>query len=186
MVVLRKTKKVSHTKTIILGTLAVLILLGAATIAFRQFTKNNQPSASTTRTATSDGINFDPPTQEEQEAGDKKKEEISKGTDQPSPPPSANGADVLITYGDVYAGNVEVGAYIANIFEDGGTCKLSLKKGTVEHTATSQGVKNVSTTNCPALSIVTNKLSPGVWAATVTYTSPTISGTSKAKDITVQ
>lgn len=185
MVVLRKNKKVSHKKTYILVAVALFIVAGAAIMAFRQFTKNDQPSASTVRTSERDTINFDPPTQEEQEAGDKKKEEITKEPAPSTPPPAGGTADVLITYGDVYNDKVEVAAYITNVFEEGGTCKLTLKKGTTERTTTTQGVKNVSTTNCPAMAIATNTLSPGVWTATVTYTSATLSGTSKAKDITI-
>jgi hypothetical protein len=107
------------------------------------------------------------------------------GTAAVSPPP-ADPADVAtdtakpasaalqITYSgtDPAGDGVAVGAYVAGLIEDGGTCAMTL---TLDgHTASVQtdGLADASTTSCGRLVVPFSKLSPGTWTAEVTYSSP--------------
>lgn len=176
----KKTPHKKHLLLLIIGTLVVGIL---SVLAYWLITtRNQQPPASTT-----DYTNYSPPTVEEQKAGDEKKTEIDPKNETPPDIPPANTAEahVIITFADLYQDNVEVGARVANVFEDGGSCKLTLKSGSAEQTVTVAAVKNVSSTDCPTMSIAKSKLSPGAWTATVTYTSSSHTGTSEPKTITV-
>jgi hypothetical protein len=101
-------------------------------------------------------------------------------------PPPANPADVAtdtakpasaavqITYSsaDQSAQGVAVGAYVAGLIEDGGTCSMTLTHAGHSASATSQGAADASTTSCSQLLVPFSDLSPGTWAVDVTYSSP--------------
>ncbi len=103
-----------------------------------------------------------------------------------SPPPE-NPADVAtdtavptqaalqITYAgpDEVAGGIAVGAYVAGVIEEGGSCALTLSKDGQSATAESEALPDAATTSCGQLVVPFSDLEPGVWTAEVTYTSPT-------------
>lgn len=176
-----KNKKLRYKNKLILGVL-IVAALGIGALVYTKFISNHSPRA--TKIA-ANGVNYGPPTDEERKAGDNQKDTIGQQQEQPEPSTPAGTAQVSLTYGDVYGDGVEVGAKVTNLLEEGGTCTLKLSKAGKEVTTSVQAIKNVSGTDCPAMIIATNKLSSGVWGATVAYTSAAASGTSKAKDINV-
>ncbi len=107
-------------------------------------------------------------------------------TTAPISPPPENPEDVAtdtavptlaalqITYAgpDDAAGGIAVGAYVAGLIEEGGTCALTLSKGGESATAESEALADASTTSCGQLVVPFSELEPGTWAAEVTYTSP--------------
>lgn len=80
------------------------------------------------------------------------------------------------------AGQVEIDAYVAGVFEDGGTCTMTATQGSQRVTATSTGYKNVSQTSCHNIILDKSKFaSGGTWTVTVEYSSNTAEGTSQAQ-----
>ncbi|MGY1858397.1 hypothetical protein [Modestobacter sp. SYSU DS0290] len=111
-------------------------------------------------------------------------------TDPPATPtdPAAGEADVFVTasYWDAAERTVTVRSEVPGVVEEGGTCTLTLTRddGT-SATATREGVANVSTTSCGALSIAGDQLAPGAWTAVVGYRSGTTQGSSEPVQVDV-
>jgi hypothetical protein len=80
---------------------------------------------------------------------------------------------VVVTYSgwdDALAG-VEVGAYAAGTAESGGTCTLTLTKGSDTASAEAPAEPDATSTSCPGLVVPGSKLSSGSWTAVVSYES---------------
>ncbi|MDZ7744503.1 MAG: hypothetical protein U5K77_01955 [Candidatus Saccharibacteria bacterium] len=80
----------------------------------------------------------------------------------------------------------ELAARVPSIFEDGGTCELTLKSGSKEVKATSTATRNVSDVSCGFIKVPLSKLTPGKWTAIVEYSSEVASGLSDTKEVTVK
>ena len=107
------------------------------------------------------------------------------GTAAVSPPP-ADPADVAtdtakpasaslqITYSgtDEAGEGVAVGAYVAGLIEQGGTCTMTLTLDGDKASVTTDGLPDAQTTSCGQLVVPYSELSPGTWAVDVTYSSP--------------
>lgn len=95
-------------------------------------------------------------------------------------------ADVHLTYVtfDASSGTVQASGFVAGLIEDGGTCTLTLTKGTDLVTATSTAGADATTTSCGLL-----ETSPGIaagnWQAVVAYSSPRASGRSQVAEVAV-
>jgi hypothetical protein len=88
-------------------------------------------------------------------------------------PGSRTSVDVVVTYSgwdDALAG-VEVGAYAAGTAESGGTCTLTLTKGSDTASAEAPAEPDATSTSCPGLVVPGSKLSSGSWTAVVSYES---------------
>jgi hypothetical protein len=109
-------------------------------------------------------------------------------TDTPAPTEDA-GADVsprLTYYGwDATAGGVEAGGIVMDVVESGGTCTLTLTKGSTTVDESAEAVDNVTSTSCPAMTVAGDRLSSGTWLATLSYESGTSQGTGDAVEIQV-
>lgn len=143
--------------------------------------QNNQPNN------TKNGINYAPPTEEEKQEAVQHKQDISQKIDPQSKPSSnpasdSNQASVVITSLFVENGKVRGAGIIGNIFEEGGTCTLTLTKGSEKLSGTSQGIQDVNKTTCPPIYI---KASGGQWAAVMSYNLQGVSGTSPPQTINV-
>ena len=107
------------------------------------------------------------------------------GTAAVSPPP-ANPADVAtdtakpasaavqITFSgtDEAGEGVAVGAYVAGLVEQGGTCTLTLTLDGKTASAQSEALPDAQTTSCGQIVVPFSDLSPGTWAADLAYSSP--------------
>lgn len=131
-------------------------------------------------------VNLDPPTEEEkQQAQNRKDEIVTQSESQSSPPVSPDGkkqVTPVITSADENA----VRAYIPGIIEDGGTCTATLaKSGSQTVTVSSEGVANVSQTVC-APSISDKNLSSGQWSVVLSYSSSKSGGKSAAYPLEIK
>lgn len=97
------------------------------------------------------------------------------------------GLGMVITYASVEktTGDVVVGAYVAGLVENGGTCSVVLTQGGAAPHATSQGTADASTTDCGELRIPAASVSPGTWKATLSYVSPAGGRGAKASGVTM-
>lgn len=109
-------------------------------------------------------------------------------TDPPAPIEEA-GEEVtpqLTYYGwDDAVGGVEAGGIVMGIVESGGTCTLTLTRGSTAVDVSAEAVDNVTSTSCPALTVAGDRLESGTWQATLSYTSESFRGVGDAVEVEV-
>ncbi|MDZ7786326.1 MAG: hypothetical protein U5L95_04370 [Candidatus Saccharibacteria bacterium] len=178
---MKKTKK-NYLKIGLLTILLPLVLVGG--LAYWHYTNQNRT------TANDESIDLDPPTKTDLQETEEHKEKLA---DQPKPseetettPSDNKQVKPQVTSWGQSDANFELAARVPGIFEDGGTCELTLKSGSREVKATSTAARNVSDVSCGFIKIPLSKLTPGKWAATVEYSSETASGISDTKEVTVK
>ena len=151
--------------------LLVLFLELNGTTDFYQKPKTSTPMAE------ENPINYGPPTEEEQAAGDKQKEEIVRKAEENSALP--DNATVAIVDANQYDQEVEIRAFATNVVADG-QCIITLQQGNQTVTKTVDAFADASTTPCINLSIPRDEFkSDGEWAVTVEYRNDTIKGSSQ-------
>lgn len=163
---------------------AVLVLLGLL-LAFWQLDllpgSNKQPAAD------SDGtVNYDPPTEEEQQSGDRQKEKIEKERLDP-PAPSGQQVKPFITDAGQYGNQIEVRSYVPGIYEAGGTCTVTFTKGSATLSRSVKGLEDATTTRCSVVIVPRSEFPfSGSWSVVVKYQSAKYGGSSDTKQIEVK
>jgi hypothetical protein len=184
-------KNKNHTKKIILVLLGVAL---ASALAYGVYTQYYKGDADNTNTSAEEAINFDPPTEEEKAEADAHKDEvvrrqeIESNSQENSSGPKKN-ADVTLSSWPSTVGknqNVEVNGFVSNVYENGGTCTLTLKKSGQTAKKNQTARKDAQTTTCGLISMPRASVSPGTWKATITYSSKTASGVSQTVNIKVE
>jgi hypothetical protein len=177
-------KKLLTNKKIALFLVLILLAVGVLFILQSSGRINllNNPTVPPDKEAETLEINYGPPTQEEQQAGDKKKDEIKSDS---SFSPNSGNVSVIITDAAEYDDIVEVRAFIPNHYQDG-TCTLTFTQDEKILTRVTTAYRDVSTTIC------TNPLikkfdfpTTGIWKVIVNYQSKDASATSEAKEISI-
>lgn len=165
--------------------LAALLLVVAGWLGYRKFyqqANNTSPAPDSAET-----INYDPPTEEEKAETEAHKQQLTQQSTATTPSSSKKTVKPVITFAGQYDGFVEVGSYVSEVYEDGGTCTLTLTKGSQKVTRTAAGQKDVSKTLCPTFKVPVSEFpNSGTWAATVKYSSSSAEGTSDEKPVEVQ
>ena len=189
MSIFRNLSKNKKKRTIFAVISLVIIVLGSF-IMYRYFNTNPETPA-TAKKKGSDIVNLNGPTDKEKKSGDGAKDKIiedEKARNQPTSPTSNGKKSITptLTYAQQYDQQVEVGAYISSIFEDGGVCKLTLTKGTAAQTTQVDAVKGASSVDCPVMVISRSKLEAGSWQASVAYTSSSSGGSSLSRTVEVK
>lgn len=188
-----KNKKVKHLFSKITLTVVVVTLLVVGVVAWRTFANNK--SANTIETATEttndESINYSPPTDEEKQSAEEHKKSIAEQLQSTTQTNSNNQSStkkqvvVDITSWGTEGSNFEVSAFVSDIIEDGGTCKLTLTQGAKTVTASSKGSADAKKTIC-IVKIAKSKLSSGMWSGIMSYSSTKAQGTSdKVSDIKI-
>lgn len=185
----KNSLKVSK-KYLFLGVLCLVV----ATIILNFFIRHKNNSTSTksdTKPERGAIINLNGPTANEQKSGDTAKDKALQkemSRNQPSTPTASGKSSVtpVVTYAGQYDQQVEVGAYVGSVFEDGGTCKLVLSKGSLTQSTQVTAVKGASSVDCPVMTISRSSLEAGSWQATVTYTSSSSEGSSALRSVEVK
>lgn len=167
----------------------VVVLIAAAGILYWQrSSSNNNAGDKTTPEAI---VNLNGPTELEKNSGDAAKaaalEQEAKRNSTPVTTDSGKrSVTPTITYAGQYGSQVEVGGFVSGVFEDGGTCTLTLQRGSAKQTAQVVGVRGANSVDCPVMAIQTGSLEKGTWEAIVSYSSPTSEGQSSTRSIEVQ
>jgi hypothetical protein len=168
----------------VIAILVVLALLAAGGLYFTR-SKN----ATNKKPVESPTINYNPPTKEEQAAGNAQKDNTEK-SDKPAPVPVVNNKKSVqptISYAKQNGSSIEIDAFVNGVAEDGGSCTLTAKLGTSTVTKQANGILNASNTSCPAFTIARSEFSTaGSWSVTVTYKSSTAEGTSAATNLEIK
>lgn len=128
-----------------------------------------------------------PPTKEEQQAADTQKEKNIEREQIDTNNQATKTAEVVLVDAGQYSDTIEVRAYIANIYEDGGTCTVTFTKDSQTVTRTSKGFKDATTTQCEPFNIPRSAFpSAGDWQLKISYTSNTSTGASASQAVNVK
>ena len=188
---MRTTQK-SSKKLFAIITASVVAVLALGYFGYAYITKDAWPftAEATDSNATSeDGINYNPPTdQEKQDSQDGKKNSASQ--DEANNPSSASTTKVSV--GIAYAGYddeegmIDIRAFTTDVVEGTGTCTATLTKNGQTITRTSKAFVDSSSSQCePILINPTDFPSGGTWSLTVSYKSDTSSGVSAPMQVEV-
>ena len=178
-----KHKQKQSSKTKYISLVIIAIILG---LVWYFLGKNEDSSQKQIENGTVKNVpNSLEPTEEEMSAGDQQKQLNETREKIDSTTPATTQALPIITFAEQIDNTIEVGAFVNGIYEDGGTCKLIATKDQLVYTKDVQSIKNVQSTDCQTFNISTAELEPGIWEITVEYASPTASGKSDIRKITV-
>ncbi len=187
------TKKIYHKKLIVVAVSAIILIVAAGTATYVYVFHGNLFGWKSTQSTTGT-IDFGPATSDQKKNGTEIKsnsnESGTSGSDQPlAPTPisrsTQKSVSITITAANQNGSTLQIRALIGAV-ENTGTCTLVLTQAgqqPVTRTAGTQALANTST--CQGFDIPTSGLSTGVWHATITYDSPTLTGAT-TKDITIQ
>ena len=178
---MNKIKKAQFISLKMLAILVVIVALVVAFVLLRSPKAANKVAAS--NQSAGPKINLDGPTVQEKQSGNNTKDVVIEQEKARNSTPTSDAAGKktvtpLITYADQHGDQIEVGAYVTGVFEDGGTCTLTLNKGSTKQTVSVTAVKDVSSVDCPVMVIKRSSLEAGTWQTSVTYDSTTSQGTS--------
>lgn len=136
---------------------------------------NNNDSEQSPQQGTND-INYQPPTVQEQDAGDNQKDiilEDNENNNQQNTDSNKKEATLLITDVGQYGSKIEVRSFIPDYFEDG-SCTIQFSKGNTSFQKIVPAFKDSSTTICTNPDVDRSEFNePGEWYVKVTYESPT-------------
>lgn len=158
-----------------------MVLIGGGIFVLEKTGVTNLFSRDNTTTSQeTPGINYNPPTEEEKQAGDKQKDQTLKEEDERNDPENLNKytASVIITDAGQYEDIIEVRAFIPDYYQDG-SCIITFTQGEQTVTKETPAYRDASTTIC------TNPLfersefpNGGDWQVRVTYKSTGAEGIS--------
>ena len=185
MVIIKNKNNRVSTKKRAFIVLATVVLAGAGFFFYRSYTSNNDDNWV-------DGVNYNPPTEEEKAVGDTQKETADTEEEQQNPPkpseqttPQKKAVTVIITDAGQYDDIVEVRSFISDHYQDG-TCTITFRKGSQTLTKKTPAYRDASTTICTNPLIKRSEFpSAGDWQVTVAYTSKDASGTSDAQTVKI-
>lgn len=172
-------KKALKNRVVII--LAVLSL--AAIIAIPVWRNASDSSRDANETAPTNTVDYEPPSESEQSAGDKQKEtNIKKDEAIKESPDTSQTANVVIVDASQYGDTVEVRAFVSNIYEDAGTCQLTFTQGSTTVTHSKTAFKDATTTQCGTFEVPRSEFpAGGEWNVQVTYNSNATSGQATQK-----
>jgi uncharacterized protein (UPF0333 family) len=182
--IVRKKRSETKKKRLLLIGAVLLILTGiAAYFYFR-----DSPNTATITTSTNEQKPITPATEEEKKESDRLKNATADREAQPQASATQKKSiQPVIVDANLYDQTVEVRAYIPGIVEDGGTCTVTLRKGSHIFTRTSAGFQDAKTTNCTKVTINRSDFpEAGTWSTTVSYDSNTASGTSDVRTFEIK
>lgn len=134
-------------------------------------------SATTTEPKDNSAQEFSPPTLEEKEAGDRKKNEIIEGENQSGGESQAN-VGVVIVDASQYGDTVEIRAFATNILKDG-ECTFAFSLDQLSFVKKTPAYADASTTPCVALSLPASEFEKtGQWSLEVSYEAEGVGGKS--------
>lgn len=171
------SKKIIIVSLIVITLVFLLLLVLEKTGITNIYTKDTEPA----QTLQDEGyINYNPPTDEEKQAGDVVKEDINT---EPQQLPSS--AEVVIVDANQYENIVEVRAFVANVIENG-LCSFIFTQNDLEFMKEKPAYADASTTPCTNLEVDRTEFpTSGQWKVKVIYTSTIITGSSE-RELTIE
>lgn len=136
-------------------------------------------------------VNLEPSTEEDKEAVEENKNELSKKIANENQSTQTNSSpktvSVVITDASQYDQQIEIRAYVSGVIENGGICEILIKQGVQEIVKKVSGKSDATTTRCEALTVPRSEFANnGQWQVTVSYTSSSASGKSSVKALEIR
>lgn len=165
-------------KPLIIAIAVSVALLGVGAWTYAYF--SNRSTYDDTQTV--NDINYDPPTEAEQAAGDKQKEQLTKEEE----PSQSEDIEVAVVDASQYNDTVEIRAFVQGVIESG-SCTATLTKDGQTVTKKSDAFIDATTTQCGNLNIPRSDFpSGGEWSLIVSYSSERHAGSSKEWKVSVE
>jgi len=176
----------------IIVTFTIITALALAAAYYYLYRNNSLANETDYPVNQSDGINFDPPTEEEKLRADENKKRIEEREEAINNAQQNNtGGKQTVTpsfsYIGQYGTQIEVGSYVPGIYEDGGTCTAKFSQDSDNFSRSVQALKNVASVDCPVIAVpVASFPTKGVWSVTVSYSSEKATGISDTRTVEVK
>lgn len=186
----QKGMKKNRNRLVLIAPAVALLVITVAVYFWRFHGTNNIPVKNPATQSQGQDINYDPPTEQDQEDVNKNKEKLGE-EQQPSTPttnPSNNKHSVNGVLTSVYVDgdSVRAMAFIPGIVEDGGQCSFTFTKDGKTITKNSEGIADATTTKCQPLVFPKSSLSNGNWTITMRYNSRAAEGSSNTSSVEIQ
>jgi hypothetical protein len=178
----------------VIGLVIIVLLVAAGIFLFIKHRQDTKPVVFQ-KTSTGSAVNLNPPTKQDKTATEQNKDNVVKqqqqdqmaNKDPANNTPVTNTRKPFITYAAQSAQNIEVDGYVSGVFEDGKGCTATFTQGPLKVTGSSTGFKDSDHTTCTPINLPRSSFSQaGTWSVTLSYSSPTGSGTSDARNVTIQ
>ncbi len=157
---------------LLIGLIVLLILGALAALVYISNRDNNSANEQSDGNVQSpqDMINLEPPTSQEQEAGDAIKPQLPDADSEPQNGNSGDRTvDLVITDASQYDDTIEVRSFVANYIEDG-TCTMTFSLGNETITRETVAKADASTTLCLTLNVPRADFpKSGNWKLKVSY-----------------
>jgi hypothetical protein len=175
-----KALRQKHNRKKVFIITAIILLLGAGGYTAYAASAELWPFQKSSD-GTNHGVDYNPPTNEQKEAGDRTKDEtINNAEQEQSNPPTAKptgkqSVGVTITSANQNGSFLQIRTLIQAL--DSGTCTLTLQKGTAAAiTKTSSVQPLANSTTCQGFNIKTSELAPGKWTIKLVFESSKYKG----------
>lgn len=183
-------KRIKPSPVVIAALIAFLVLGGYFVYAYT--TKSAWPfkQATQTSSASSDGINYSPPTKQEAESSQDAKKDAYDDDNKVTPQQESNKRTVSVGIAfadyDPEEDAIDVRAFTPDVIEGDGTCTATFTKTGSTVTESSKAFVDFSSSQCQPILIPKSRFSAGgTWKLTVSYDSSKSSGVSPAMDIEI-
>lgn len=178
-IVNKKSHKKATTAVILAG-----VLVAASTVGYLSYTHAHKTTvAANTQSTAADGVNLDPPTQEQVQAGATQKqstiENSAKDDANTTPTPTTSNLTVTLTANNTNNG-VQQLRYLISQQLSSGTCTLTLTNGSQTITKTAPVQALASSSTCQGFDITTSGMASGKWTAALTVTNGSQSGSTSS------
>lgn len=183
------TQKTFRKKTIIIAGSTVAVLVTGVLLYVYAFHGNLFGWTTTPKIAptTTNQINYEPATPEQQQAGVDAKTGTSDTPAAPATTPgsSLKSVEVTITAANQNGSTLQIRTLIG-VVENTGTCTLVLSRSGQTSVTKTAGIQALSSSStCQGFDVPVSELSAGTWQALITFESSTLTGTA-TKSIMVQ
>lgn len=178
-------KKDQRNKILVAVAVALVLLFG--TILFLRRTTSNfeeHPQALESQ----ETVNYGPATEEEKQQAINNKKRIGEEQAGNQLPTGAKRiVKPTINFVEQNGNQVELGAFVPGVFEDGGQCKASFTKDGNTISKMVIASKEGSATYCPIISIPVSEFpEKSEWSAVISYDSPSSSGVSDSSKFEIK
>ena len=163
-----------------------VILLGGTGLALYQSRKPDSSKSSASDTAPTSGENKKKKasSSDDKVAVGNDQKDIVKTPENRNLSTSKKDVEPVITFAGVRNGNVEVRAYVAEVYEDSGKCTAKFTKGSEKLVQSVAGIKDATYTRCDRVVVPIDSFnSSGGWSVSVTYNSPSANGESSSQEV---
>ncbi len=187
----KKLPNRSKNKTVFIYSSAIVLLVLIGAFGYSRTQQDNRETlneaSSPQSVDTIEQVDLSPPSDEIIKDTKNHKDNLSN-PQSPTNNPDTTKKSVtpIIVSAGVYEGTFEVSSYVEGVAENGGTCNITLSKGSTSKDITVTAEKDVSKTLCPTATVPSNELEAGSWNVIVNYSSSTSMGSSSEKTVEVK